>query len=533
MTTERRIRRHVTAFCPACHREWPARPLEQVRRLPGQLLDDDHVWLTRGCPDHGRIETFYEEDPEILTYLERWTAPPRSPTPDSPDCFDPVPGCFRSGLTGSQVQHTCILLEDITPACNLTCPTCFAASAPGLGEPVPVEHILANVDRRLELEGGSLEVVMVSGGEPTLHPHLDRLLDGLADRNIVRILLNSNGLLISHNDRLLDMLHRMRDRVEVYLQFDGMEPAASIHQRGRDLTRVKAGAVQRLSDAEVFTTLVMTAELGVNDHEIGDVAMLALETPFMAGVAIQPVFGSGRNRGIDPSCRLTGTGALRRLGPQTHGTIGWQDMIALPCSHPHCASVGYLLRSDAGEWKSLVGLIGHEQLAAHLDLVGNRIVDPSISLELKQLVKSSLGSLFSSRSVMVDRRFADLFRNLNSVCDLGIRGLLQGTATLSHDQNRLRRLLATRVKRIQVKPFMDIDTMLEERLLQCCVHVGVDGSRHMAVPFCAAQCWSEVSSAKICWTPASRSPGARPLESSDVGIAEADGRRVKAGSRLE
>lgn len=502
MTAPRRIRRHVTAFCPRCHRERPDRPLEEIRRLPGQLVEDEHVWLTRGCPDHGRIETLYEEDPEILTYLERWTVAPKQPTPDSPACFDSVPSCYRGGLPGSQVQHTCILLEDVTAACNLTCPTCYAASGPGERGYASVDEVLANVDRRLQLEGRPLDIVMISGGEPTLHPHLGRLLEGLAERDVVRILLNSNGLRMAKDDRLVDLLHAMRERVEVYLQFDGLEPATSVHHRGRDLTALKSLALGRLTGAEVFTTLVMTAALGVNEHEIGAVVRHALDTPFVGGVTIQPVFGSGRSAGIDPLRRLTHTGVLRRLEPQTQGAVRWQDLISLPCSHPHCASVGYLLRTDDGAWRSLVSLLGHERLARHLDLVGNRIVDPSISLELKRLVRTSLGELFGSRGAPSDRRFAELFRNVNSVCDLGIRGLMTRTATLSHNKDKLRRLLATRVKRLQVKPFMDIDTMLEERLLQCCVHVGMDGGRHVAVPFCAAQCWTELAASKVCWTSA-------------------------------
>src|SRR3546814_15296160 len=91
-------------------------------------------------------------------------------------------------------------------------------------------------------------------------------------------------------------------------------------------------------------------------------------TPFVGGVTVQPVFGSGRSSGIDPNARLTHTGVLARLGPQTDGEVTWRDLTALPCSHPHCCSVGYLLKDDAGEWKSLVGLIGHERLKGFRDL---------------------------------------------------------------------------------------------------------------------------------------------------------------------
>ena len=140
----------------------------------------------------------------------------------------------------------------------------------------------------------------------------------------------------------------------------------------------------------------MTAALGVNDGEIGEVVMHALETPFVGGVSIQPQFGSGRSAHLDPMARLTHTGVLSRLGAQTHGQMTWRDLTALPCSHPHCCSVGYMIKTDRGEWKSLVGIIGHERLKQHLDLVTNRIVSPELNAQLRELVKASLLGLLSS-----------------------------------------------------------------------------------------------------------------------------------------
>jgi hypothetical protein len=57
--------------------------------------------------------------------------------------------------------------------------------------------------------------------------------------------------------------------------------------------------------------------------------------------------------------------------------------------------------------------------------------------------------------------------------------------------------VSERIKRINVKPFMDVNTMIEERLTQCCVHVGTqDGDAHQCVPFCAAQAWGALSAMK-------------------------------------
>jgi len=125
--------RYVNAFCPHCHREDPVRPLETVRRLSGWLVErDDRIWLERGCPDHGLVSTLYDESPEILRYLEQWTAPTKTHVPDVRGNFDPVPSAYLRGLPEMQTQHTCILLADITAECNLRCPTCFTDSSPEL-----------------------------------------------------------------------------------------------------------------------------------------------------------------------------------------------------------------------------------------------------------------------------------------------------------------------------------------------------------------------------------------------------------------
>ncbi|MEU4541723.1 radical SAM protein [Nonomuraea dietziae] len=482
-----RILRYVNAFCPHCHGDLP---VERVPRLSGYLAErDGRVWLERGCRTHGLVRTLYDEDPEILSYLEEWTAPTKAHIPDLAGNFAPIPGAYLDGLPEMQTQHTCILLEDITETCNLRCPTCFAGSSPDLQGVVPVERVLANVDQRLEREEGRLDVLMLSGGEPTLHPDLAKLLAELAARPITRILVNTNGLLVAQDDGLLDLLTEHRDRVEVYLQFDGISEHASRHHRGGDLRRFKALAVQRLSERQIFTTLVMTAALGVNDGEIGDVVRLALATPFVGGVSIQPVFGSGRSGAIDPMDRLTHTGVLKRLEPQTGGLVTWRDLTALPCSHPHCCSVGYLIRDDSGDWRSLVALIGPDRLKENLGLVSNRIADSEIPRELRLAVQESLLGLLSEQSSLSHPQIGELWKNICENCDLGLSTLV----TVLGRRKKLRRMLGERVVRLTVKPFMDISTMIEERLTQCCVHVGTRrDERDQCAPFCAVQAWPEL-----------------------------------------
>jgi uncharacterized radical SAM superfamily Fe-S cluster-containing enzyme len=486
-----RLLRYVTAFCPSCHIEAPERPLADVARLSGRLVErDGKVWLERGCQTHGLVRTLYDEDPEILSYLEEWTAPTKAHTPDVAGNFDPIPSAYLRGLPEMQTQHTCILLEDIAETCNLRCPTCFTGSSPDLRNVVPVTDVLANVDQRLARENGRIDVLMLSGGEPTLHPALPELLAELTARPITRILINSNGIRIATDDTLLELLAEHRNRVEVYLQYDGLSEIAHRHHRGGDLRALKTLALQRLSDNEIFTTLVMTAALGVNDTEIGDMVRLALDTPYVGGISIQPQFGSGRSGDIDPLDRLTHTGVLKRLGPQTDGLVTWRDLTALPCSHPHCCSVGYMIRDDAGGWRSLTSLLGHDGLKARLGLVSNRIADAELPQQLRLAVKESLLGLLSEQSSLSHPDIGDVWRIICQSCDLGVGTLLTvASSALPGRRRKLRQLLGERVVRITVKPFMDMATMIEERLVQCCVHVGTSGDQHQCAPFCAVQAW--------------------------------------------
>lgn len=493
-----RVRKRVAAFCPRCHAEEPNRPLGAVARLPAELAEaEGAVWLIRECPHHGRVVTLYEEDARILDELERWTAPTKGPTPDDRSNDDPPPRSYLRGLGARQQQHTCVLLEDTTERCNLRCPTCYAGTSPRATGVASVEDVLANVDRRIALEGGRLDVLMLSGGEPTLHPELFELLRGALQRNVVRVLLNTNGVRLARDDRLLAFLAEHRDRLEVYLQFDGFRESTHRHHRDADLREIKRRTIERLSGAGVFMTLTMAAERGVNEDEIGGVVRYALETPFVGGVCVQPVFGSGRTVGFDPLDRLTMTGVLRQLGPQTDGLVGERDLIALPCSHPHCTSVGFLVRTDGG-WRSLVSLIGREELHEHLDLVSNRIVDPGIVRQLRTLVGLTLVGLHSEQSTLTHPMLRHMFLRAAGDGGLGLGALLWMAAGYARDRGRLRALMGERVKRITVKGFMDIHTMVEDRLLQCCVHAGaVADGRPVAIPFCAAQTWPALGTMKV------------------------------------
>jgi hypothetical protein len=349
---------------------------------------------------------------------------------------------------------------------------------------LPLEDIVHAVEAAIAREGGHLDVVMLSGGEPTVHPAIREVIERLAPLPITRILLNTNGIRIANEDALLEFLASYRDRVEIYLQYDGQDAAIHRELRGVDLRDVKARAVERLSQAKVFTTLVMTVS-PVNAGSVGEVLDTMFETSFVGGAMFQPIFGSGRAPSIDPMHRVTTTGVLRRIAEQSSHGVRAHDMIALPCSHPDCCSIGYFLRRADGTFAGLASLIGEEALKANLSIVGNSI---AFGEGLSEIRKALTGVMSESMTLSRPELLGAL-RTLCDACDFGGLGALLKMA-FSRDAGT--DFVGRNVKRVTIKHFMDADMLITERLEQCCVHVAGAGNDPVRMPFCAARLFPKV-----------------------------------------
>jgi uncharacterized radical SAM superfamily Fe-S cluster-containing enzyme len=479
------VLRAVQTTCGACFATDPGRPVDYALDvLQGELVEQDgRVLLRRRCRrGHGEVVSLYEEDHALWEGLQRWRVPARELTPDQPGDDRPIPTGYEDGLNELQGQHTCIALVDLADACNLRCPTCFAESGPEVDRYARAEDVLRAVDAVVAREGGHLDVLMLSGGEPTLHPELPAILREVASRSVTRTVLNTNGIRVARDDRLVQALASLRDRLEVYLQYDGVSEAATRHHRGADLRSTKDEALRRLTEARIFTTLACTVAEGVNDGEVGAVVDVALATDHVGGVTFQPAFASGRTARVDPLRRLTTTGLLRRLGDQMGGRLGPADFVALPCSHPDCTALTYLLRRDDGTWASLPSLVGAERLRTNLSLVGNRIVADDASV-------GALVRLLSAGASTGSPETAEAIGEVLHSCNIGAPDFIRRLEWVLGGRRHAVEEAARRVKRIQVKSFMDAWTMNVERLRGCCVHtVSTDPGRPVVrIPLCARE----------------------------------------------
>jgi uncharacterized radical SAM superfamily Fe-S cluster-containing enzyme len=467
------ILKSVRAVCPRCFAEnADFDPQYPDDICDGHLVErDGRVYLRRFCRrQHGEVWSLYEESAELWRYLQQWRVPTKIVNPDTEQIF-PVPMGYEYGLGPTHLQHSCIYLLDVTMQCNLSCPACFTSSSPAVSQYLPLNEIVHAVETAIEREGGRLDVVMISGGEPTVHPEIVEILERLSAMPVTRILLNTNGIRIANEDAFVQRLARRRDRVEVYLQYDGQRADVHDFLRGTDLRDLKARAVARLSKAKVFTTLAMTVS-PANADLIGEVLDTAFSTPYVGGVMYQPLFGSGRNPGIDSMDRVTTTGVLSRIEAQSANGVRARDLIALPCSHPDCCSIGYFIKGKDDRYQSLGAIVGEDGLKQNLSLFGNTI---SFSESLATLRDALLG-VMSETMTLSRPQLLEHLRTLCSACDLSFTSGFVGE----------------RVKRVTIKHFMDADTLIGERLEQCCVHVAGAGNDPVRMPFCAARLFPKV-----------------------------------------
>ena len=205
------ILRSVRAVCPRCF----AADENFDPEYPTDICDahlierDGRVYLRRYCRrGHGEVWSLYEERADLWRYLQQWRVPTKIVNPDTQAIY-PLPTGYEYGLGPAHLQHSCIYLLDVTTQCNLSCPACFTSSSPALSSYLPLEQIVHAVETAISREDGRLDVVMLSGGEPTVHPQFRAIVERLAELPVTRILINTNGIRLSNEDALFGISRRI------------------------------------------------------------------------------------------------------------------------------------------------------------------------------------------------------------------------------------------------------------------------------------------------------------------------------------
>ena len=322
----------TTTMCPHCG-----------KLVPGEVYGrDGAVFLGRSCPEHGPVEALVCSDVGWFESLPRFDVTPVKPswsqTETSKGCPDDC------GLCPAHRQIAGTAAIEISNRCNSSCPVCLADNQGTFD--LSVEEISRLVDDAVR-EQGTLGVLTLSGGEPTIHPRFFDILRALDRPEIGRINLNSNGRRIAEDDRFLDELAR-HPKVYVSLHFDGQN---AMRIRGVD-PELQERALERLCRWNIAAVPLVLAVRGQNEGELGTLVPALLQRSKGIKTLILSLMAyTGRGGGAfpaDPLGRLTIPSALDCIERGSGGAIRKLDFIPVPMPNPICAAIGYFLVDEEG-----------------------------------------------------------------------------------------------------------------------------------------------------------------------------------------
>ncbi len=323
----------VRGLCRGCRRVTPARV----------FFRDGRVWQQVLCPTCGGEPVLIAGDRNW--YLEHVLRPgaDRSPLPGA---HPPRNGCPHDCGPCTWHASPCQLpVFSITNACDLRCPICFTYNRPDRIWHMSLEEMKTTVDGILA-DAGPVDLVNITGGEPTLHPHLLDLLACCRRPGIGRITMNSNGLRLAED---ADLCRRLADLgVCVILSFNTFDPAVSVRMHGRDVVAAKRKALDNLTRAGARVTLLQVLARGMNEDAIPGLLDLLRGDESVLSLTIQTMTYTGQGGGAwSPRNPIPVDEAARMVAERSGGSLRFEDFLPRPSAHPLCYLTCYALK--AGE----------------------------------------------------------------------------------------------------------------------------------------------------------------------------------------
>jgi 7,8-dihydro-6-hydroxymethylpterin dimethyltransferase len=350
------------------------------------LARGQRVYLQRLCPQHGQHEALVAGD--LTWYLEAMSQPvapcppPKVHATKHARCPDACGPCLFHG------QRCHLPIIPITNACNLRCPICFGFNRP---DPyfMPPEEFARRLDFMLDATSG-VDLINITGGEPTLHPDLLAML-ALAKRpGIGRITLNTNGIVLGRRPELARALADLG--IYVVLSLDTLRSDRSKVIHGTDVVEDKLRALAVLEEHRIPTTILHVLVPGNNEDEVPTWLDLLAKKPFVRSLTIQTMTYTGQGGAhFQPRTPVPVDEVERMIDRASGGRIAVSDFMPLPTAHPLCYGVSYLLASDEEGLHPMTRLLGKSEIASMAR--DGYLLHPSDDLE--SAMKAALDRLWS------------------------------------------------------------------------------------------------------------------------------------------
>ena len=446
----------TTSLCIACKQGIPA----DIVELEGKII------MRKRCPRHGPQEVMLSSDAAWYHRTLAFGAVLKAPRHVKNEVKTGCP--YDCGACKSHQQSVYLPVIPITSACNLDCPICYT-----INKNEGAFHMsLDEFARTLEVirkNDPDMKIINLTGGEPTRHPQLTKIVRLCHEAGIHRVTISTHGLTFLHDEAMLQELAELRARM--VLSFDSFDDKVNMRMIGANCASAKMRVLDQFARYNVDTTLIPVIALGVNDHELGRLINLCLERENIRSLEIHTMTFTGQGgTGFDARSRITPPDVLRAIEASTEGRIRMDDFVPSPCAHPLCYQTCYLLETNSGAHVPFARFMTKENIRELL--TDNLYIEPGEKME--RVLQGVIGDLWAMEIP------SDTATEVLATLKRLIQDLFPSRPLPYAEQQ----ILAERAsKAIYLHSHMDEGNFDTDRIRQCCVGVpSADGGN---VPTCS------------------------------------------------
>lgn len=312
------------AYCTHCNKTEFARIVAK----------ESGVFMERVCPVQGTQRVRIVAD--YRWYQEKMAIPQEIIKPILQKPLQT--GCPKDcGLCEAHTTPILLPVVSITNHCNLNCPICFTYNRYDHNYYKSTAEMRKIVEHITE-QTHCIELINITGGEPSLHPNLFDILAVCRENGIDRITMNTNGLKIASDRKFAEKLKE--SGVQLVLSLDTVDSTKSKIIHGKNIVAEKQQALKIIEELQIPTTILSVCIKGINEEDVVDIVHTYFHKDFVRSITIQNMTFTGENGSqFEPREHVTIDEIEKLLA--SRGEFAQTDFFPLGSYHPLCYSVAY------------------------------------------------------------------------------------------------------------------------------------------------------------------------------------------------
>ncbi len=346
------------------------------------------------------------------------------------------------------MRQTTLPIIYLTNQCDLDCPYCLINKRKETRYFIDINEYQARIGKLLE-KNNHIKSINMTGGEPTLHAGLLRVVDITREMGIDHIIINTNGITLAKDRELLQALHD-RD-VTLALSINSI-PLNSVQER----------LLEQLNDLKMPVAVIAIAS-HKGEENLQKIYDYFIKSNIVVSLEIQPLVFTGENIPAKNDYeeikkeKITLDMIKEKIESISSGKISAGSYFSPGRSHKSCYQSNYLLKINESTYVPFMDFVDREKFE-------NLFKDNLFVIALdkaEQLFKDTLYELWSKKDTKAEGNILEIFKKLLE--ELFPRQKMPARGQL--------KILLKYVKSIGIHSYMDCFTFSEERLRTCGRHV--------------------------------------------------------------